>query len=73
MQMRRNPLLFKQEEYEFLHRVYLSQESTSKFFQKIQRKSGVGLDKKQILYVKKKFAEWKERNPHELLWMENEA
>jgi len=70
--MRRNPLLFKQEEYEFLHRVYLSQPSNSKVFQKIERKKGVGLGKDQILFIKKKFTEWKQKNPNELLWMDQE-
>lgn len=71
--MRRNPLIFKQEEYEFLHRVYLAQPSKGKFFESIDRKKGVGLNKDQILYIKKRFVEWKEKNPNELLWMGTEA
>jgi len=71
--MRRNPLLFKHEEYEFLHRVYLAQASRGKLYEKIQRKKGVGLSKEQILYVKKKYIEWKQHNTNELLWNGDEA
>lgn len=71
--MRRNPLLFKQEEYEFLHRVYLPNASKAKEHQSILRKQGVGLSKDQIMHVKKKFSEWKQKNPNELLWMGDEA
>ncbi len=71
--MRRNPLLFRQEEYEFLHRVYLSTPSKAKIYTDISRKNGVGLNKDQILFIKKKYAEWKQHNPNELLWMGNEA
>lgn len=71
--MRRNPLIFRQEEYEFLHRVYLSTPSKAKVYQDISKKKGIGLSKDQIMYVKKKFAEWKQHNPNELLWMGEEA
>ncbi len=66
---RRNPLLFKQDEYKFLHKVYLSKPSKSKMFVNIKKKGGLGLDKEEILFVKKKCAEWKEKNPNALLWM----
>ena len=71
--MRKNPLLFKHEEYEFLHRVYLSLPSKAKEHQAILRKKGIGLSKDQIMHVKRKFAEWKQHNPNELLWMGDEA
>ncbi len=71
--MRKNPLIFRQDEYEFLHRVYLSNPSKAKVYQDISKKKGIGLSKDQIMYVKKKFAEWKEHNPNELLWMGEEA
>ncbi len=71
--MRRNPLIFKQEEFEFLHRVYLVQSSKGKVFDSIDRKKGIGLNKEQILFIKKKFVEWKQKNPNELLWMGIEA
>jgi len=70
--MRKNPLLFKQEEFEFLHRIYLSQNSKAKFFQSIQKKNGVGLNKDEIMFVKKKFVEWKSSDSNELLWMNQE-
>jgi len=66
---RRNPLLFKTEEYQFLHRVYLNQESRAKLFVRIKQKRGVGLDQEEIDFVKKKFQEWQEANQNELLWM----
>ncbi|MDP3728727.1 MAG: hypothetical protein Q8R18_04715 [bacterium] len=71
--MRKNPLIFKHEEYEFLHRVYLVRPSKGKFYDGINRKKGVGLNKDQILFIKKKFSEWKQKNPNELLWMGIEA
>ena len=67
--MRKNPLIFRQDEYEFLHRVYLSNPSKAKVYTDISKKKGIGLSKDEIMYVKKKFAEWKEHNPNELLWM----
>jgi hypothetical protein len=70
--MRKNPLIFKQEEFEFLHRIYLAQNSKAKFFQSIQRKNGVGLNKDEIIFVKKKFSEWKGSGNNELLWMNEE-
>lgn len=66
--MKRNPLIFKQEEYEFLHRIYLAQCSKAKFFQSIQKKNGVGLNKDEIMFVKRKFSEWKGSDNNELLW-----
>ncbi len=71
--MRKNPLLFKQEEYEFLHRVFLSNPSKAKMYQDISEKKGIGLTTDEITFIKKKFAEWKQHNPNELLWMGNEA
>ena len=70
--MRRNPLLFKHEEFEFLHKVYLSQQSNAKPFISIQKKCGVGLSKDEILFVKKKFSEWKLKNPEEFDWDDKE-
>jgi hypothetical protein len=69
--MRRNPLLFNHEEYEFLHKIYLAQQSSARVFLKILKKKGVGLGKEEILTVKKKFVEWKLKNPNEL-WMETQ-
>ena len=66
---RKNPLLFKQEEYQFLHRVYLTKSSRSKVFTSIKEKKGIGLDEEEIMHVKQKFAEWQRENPNELLWM----
>ena len=66
---RRNPLLFKPEEYQFLHRVFLSETSRSKVFSSIKQKNGLGLNENEIMFVKKKFAEWEQENPNELLWM----
>ena len=69
--MRRNPLLFKADEYQFLHRVYLSSPARNKTFELIKRKKGIGLSKKEILFVKRKFSEWRDGHKNELLWMEN--
>jgi len=68
--MRRNPLLFRTDEYQFLHRVYLTNPARSKTFAAIQRKKGIGLSKNEILFIKKKYVEWKEGG-NDLLWMEN--
>lgn len=70
--MRRNPLLFRQDEYEYLHRVYLSQPNGTKVYQQISKKNGIGLSKDQIMFIKKKFSEWKMKNPNQLLWMAEE-
>lgn len=66
--MKRNPLLFKQEEFNFLHQIYLSQQSNAKPFVNILKKKGVGLSKDEILLIKKKFVEWKQKNPEDLNW-----
>jgi len=69
--MRRNPLIFKQEEYKFLHTVYLREPQRSRVYFSIKRKNGIGLAKSEIIYVKRKFEEWKASHHNELLWMEN--
>lgn len=68
--MRRNPYLFKPEEYQFLHKIFLNSLDRSKFSEKISKKRGVNLGKNEIMHVKKKFQEWKIQNHNELLWME---
>jgi hypothetical protein len=67
---RRNPLLFRQDEYQFLHKVYLLGTSRSKVFVSIKDKKGISLDVDEIMHVKKKFEEWKLGNQNELLWMQ---
>ena len=66
---RKNPLLFKQDEFAFLHKVYLQEPRRSQIFKSIKEKAGVGLDEKEILFVKKEFEKWKEDNRNKLLWM----
>ena len=66
---RRNPYLFKPEEYQFLHRVFLNSTEKTKTFTNIKRKKGLNLDKLEIVHIKKRFVEWKEDNKNELLWM----
>ena len=66
---RRNPLLFKQDEYQFLHKVYLLGNSRAKMFITIKDKKGIGLTVDEINFVKQKFDEWQRENPNELLWM----
>jgi hypothetical protein len=65
---RKNPLLFKQDEFQFLHKVYLQGQSRAKMFVSIQAKKGIGLDEEEIMFVKKKFEEWQENNKNALLW-----
>lgn len=60
--MRKNPLLFKLEEYRYLHQIYLRNVERGKMSEIIRKKQGVGLQKKEILFIKKKFTEWKEGN-----------
>ena len=67
---RRNPLLFKPQEYKYLHRIFLKQESRAKLFVIIQEKKGVGLEQTEIDYVKQKFEEWSTENPNALLWLQ---
>ncbi|MAG77988.1 hypothetical protein CL616_01345 [archaeon] len=66
---RRNPYLFKPEEYQFLHRVFLNTSESTKTFASIKKKGGLNLDKQEIIHVKKRFVEWKEADNNELLWM----
>jgi hypothetical protein len=66
---RRNPLLFKRDEYNFLHKVYLPEVKRTKMYKEISEKRGMGLDETQINFVKEKCAEFKEKNPNALLWM----
>ena len=68
---RKNPYLFKPEEYQFLHRVFMNNSEKTKTFQTIKQKKGLNLDKNEIVFVKKRFEEWKEANGNELLWMNN--
>jgi hypothetical protein len=66
---RRNPLLFKPEEYSFLHRVYLKDvNSKDKIFRNIVEKKGLGLEETEIMHIKEKFQEWKGLNPKGLLF-----
>jgi len=58
--MRRNPRLFTQEEYMFLHKIYLKDTDETKIFKKIKSKKGVGLDLTEINHVKKRFTRWVE-------------
>jgi len=61
---RRNPFLFKREEYSFLHQIYLRDcNDKGKVFEAIKKKGGMGLEEKEIMYVKEKFQEWKDKNP----------
>jgi hypothetical protein len=66
---RRNPYLFKPEEYQFLHRIFLNATERTKTFASIKKKKGLNLDKQEIIHVKKRFVEWKESDKNSLLWM----
>ncbi len=66
---RKNPLLFGRDEYKYLHKVLLETKSQSKYLKSIKTKNGMGLDPKEIEFVKRKFEEWKEENPSALVWM----
>ncbi|MFH1972779.1 MAG: hypothetical protein ABIJ18_04860 [archaeon] len=68
---RRNPYLFKPEEYQFLHRVFMNNPDTTKTFASIKKKNGLNLEKNEIVHVKKRFEEWKQENPNALIWMKN--
>ncbi len=56
--MRRNPHLFRPEEYNFLHQKLLNQKSTSSTLKKIKDKKGLSLTKNEIEFVKKKYDAW---------------
>lgn len=58
--MRKNPRLFTQDEYNFLHQVFLKKEPETKLSKKIQKKCGVGLDLKEINHVKNKYHRWRD-------------
>tara|TARA_Y100000310_G_C20609214_1_gene777138 strand:- start:140 stop:349 length:210 start_codon:yes stop_codon:yes gene_type:complete len=66
---RKNPLLFRIEEYQFLHKVLMPTESKSKFLRSIKEKRGMGLDQKEIDFVKKQFEKWNENPKNDLIWM----
>ena len=54
--------VFSIEEYMFLHKTFLKSKDDSKLFKRIKAKKGIGLDKSEINYVKRKFLKWKEAN-----------
>ncbi|MEK6816551.1 MAG: hypothetical protein AABY09_02980 [Nanoarchaeota archaeon] len=56
--MRKNPRLFGQEEFMYLHQVYLKTDDGTQIYKKIKAKKGVGLDMLEIKHVKKKFSKW---------------
>lgn len=56
--MRKNPRLFGQEEFMYLHQIYLKNDDGTKIYKKIKAKRGVGLDMFEIKHVKKKFSKW---------------
>ncbi len=39
-------------------------------YQSIAKKRGMGLDVKEIMFVKKECEKYKEKNPNALLWMQ---
>jgi hypothetical protein len=67
---RRNPLLFTTEEFQFLHKVLLTESSKAKHFVSIKKKDGIGLDLDEIAFVKQKFETWKESHENDLIWMQ---
>ena len=66
---RKNPLLFRIEEYQFLHKVLMPTESKSKFLISIKEKKGMGLDQSEIDFVKKQFEKWNENPQDDLILM----
>jgi len=56
--MRRNPYLFRPEEYNFLHQKLLNQKTNSGVLKKIKDKKGLSLTKNEIDFVKKKYDSW---------------
>ncbi|MEA3378319.1 MAG: hypothetical protein U9Q69_01645 [Nanoarchaeota archaeon] len=56
--MRKNPRLFSQEEYNFLHQIFLKDTAKTKISKKIKSKKGVGLDLQEIKHVKKRYDNW---------------
>ncbi|MDI6738197.1 MAG: hypothetical protein QME12_06835 [Nanoarchaeota archaeon] len=59
--MRKNPKLFTEEEYNFLHKVFIQQEPDgTKLFSRIKRKRGVGLDLTEVKHVKKRYVQWQQ-------------
>jgi len=57
--MRKNPFLFSEEEYKFLHHVFLKQPENTKLYKRIKSKKGVGLDKSEVQLVKRRYSKWK--------------
>lgn len=57
--MRRSPHLFSDEEYVFLHHVFLKQPEPTKIFKRIKGKRGLDLDRSEVKYVKRRYTKWK--------------
>ncbi|HII15790.1 MAG TPA: hypothetical protein HA362_05770 [Nanoarchaeota archaeon] len=58
--MRKNPKLFTEEEYNYLHKVFMQEPEDTKLFTRIKSKRGVDLDLTEVKYVKKKYGKWRE-------------
>lgn len=58
--MRKNPKLFTEEEYNFLHKVFLQEPDNTKLFTRIKRKRGVDLDMTEVRHVKKRYTQWQQ-------------
>jgi len=58
--MRRDPRLFTDEEYTFLHHIFLKTPEETKIFQRIKQKKGMDLDGTEIKHIKRKFEKWRD-------------
>ncbi|MBU2589281.1 MAG: hypothetical protein KKA65_04080 [Nanoarchaeota archaeon] len=63
--MRRDPRLFTDEEYSFLHYIFLKNNEETKIFKRIKQKKGMDLDGLEIKHVKRKYEKWRDSQDSE--------
>ncbi len=63
--MRRNPRLFSDEEYAFLHNVFLKRPEETKIFKRIKKKRGIDLDGTEIKHIKRRYEKWRDTQDSE--------
>lgn len=73
--MRRDPRLFTDEEYTFLHNIFLKKPEETKIFKRIKQKKGIDLDGKEIKHIKRKFEKWRDSqdNDNQILFVQRSS
>lgn len=72
--MRKNPYLFSDEEYSFLHKVFLKEQEDTKIFKRIKNKRGVDLDKSEVRHIKTRYTKWRgsQENENQIFFVMNQ-